>query len=302
MHIRRALPAVALSGSIAFVGAAIAITAKGHAASTPADALAIASTPAATKTSATATATVSLAAAVSGLAAADGDHVSVAVENLGTGATSSFNVGDGYVTASIVKLDILCTLLYQDQTDHRSLSDSERSLITTMIENSDNNAAQHLFEEEGGASAITAANKAFGLSDTTVQRNSVDEAGYSWGDTTTTVLDQLQLLRQVFTGESVLTPANRDFVESLMQKVEPDQRWGVSAAASDPSPTGSDYLLKNGWLSRKTTGLWEINSIGEVRHDGQEYLVAVLSSGNKTMGSGIDVVQQIAEKAVDAEG
>ena len=260
-----------------------------------------AAAPQTTATRATApAATTSLATAVSALTAADENDVSVAVENLGTGVAASYNVSDKYVTASIVKLDILCTLLYQAQLSGHSPSKSQVSLITTMIENSNNDAAQRLFEDVGGAPAITAANKVFGLTDTAVEKNSVDEAGYSWGDTTTTVVDQLQLLRQIFTSSSVLNATNRSYVKSLMADVESDQRWGVSAAADDPSPSGSDYMLKNGWLPRRTTNLWEINSIGEVEHNGQQYLVAVLSSNNKTMDSGISVVQQLAKAAVNA--
>jgi hypothetical protein len=103
-----------------------------------------------------------------------------------------------------------------------------------------------------------------------------------------------------FTTSSVLNASNRSYIESLMGEVESDQRWGISAAADDPSPSGSDYMLKNGWLPRRITQLWEINSIGEVQYHGQQYLVAVLSSNNKTMNSGISVVQQIAKAAVDS--
>jgi hypothetical protein len=298
MHMRRALPAAALTGSIVFLGTVLALGATRSPAPAPTKP---ALTPQDTAPSTTEVSTTALfATAVSNLTAADEDHVSVAVENLGTGMTASYNVGDGYVTASIVKLDILCTMLYQDQRSNHSPTDSELSLTTTMIEDSNNDAAQHLFEDEGGANAITAANKVFGLTDTAVEKNSLDEAGYSWGDTTTTVLDQLALLRQVFTPDSVLTAAHRDYIKGLLAKVEPGERWGVSAAADDPSPTASDYLLKNGWLPRKANAMWEINSIGEVQHDGQQYLVAVLSNDNKTMDSGIGVVQKVAEEAVDA--
>jgi Beta-lactamase enzyme family len=298
MDMRRVLLGVAVTGSIALVGAVISLA---DTSPPPSMRIVKSSTRRAAAPLATAPpATPLLATAVSTLTAADEDDVSVAVENLGTGAAASYNVSDKYVTASIVKLDILCTLLYQAQLSGRSPSDSEVSLITTMIENSNNDAAQRLFDDEGGAPAITAANKVFGLTDTAVEKNSVDEAGYSWGDTTTTVVDQLQLLRQIFTTSSVLNASNRSYIESLMGEVESDQRWGISAAADDPSPSGSDYMLKNGWLPRRITQLWEINSIGEVQYHGQQYLVAVLSSNNKTMNSGISVVQQIAKAAVDS--
>jgi hypothetical protein len=193
-----------------------------------------------------------------------------------------------------VKLDILETLLYQDQQNGSSPGSSQRELITEMIEQSDNDAALDLYDDVGGSSAITAANKAFGLTDTDVD----DEA---FGDTTTTVTDQIRLLRQAFTADSVLTSAHREYIQDLMGDVESDQRWGVSAAADQSGSSADDYALKNGWLPRSATDLWEINSIGEVEHDGHEYLVAVLSSDNESMDSGIDVIEKVAKAAVDSQ-
>lgn len=53
---------------------------------------------------------------------------------------------------------------------------------------------------------------------------------------------------------------------------------------SAAGPTG--FALKNGWLPRTATGLWDINSVGRVTADGREYLVAVLSDGNSTKAGG----------------
>ena len=245
--------------------------------------------------SATVNPTQALAAAVSSLVSSDDGHVSVAVEDLSTGTVVSDNVGDAYVTASIVKLDILETLLYQDQKDGTSPGSAQRDLITSMIEQSDNDAALDLYNDEGGADAITAANRVFGLTDT-----DVDNAAF--GDTTTTVTDQIRLLREAMTSDSALDSANRDYIRDLMSHVESDQRWGVSAAADDSGSGADDYLLKNGWLPRSATDLWEINSIGEVSHDGHEYLVAVLSRDNESMDSGISVIEKVAKAAVDSQG
>jgi hypothetical protein len=263
-------------------------------ASASAAASAAASASASPSPTATATADPSagLASAVSGLVSADGGNVSVAVEDLSTGATASYNVTDDYVTASIVKVDILATMLYQDQQAGTFPSSDEQSLITQMIEASSNDAALDLYNDEGGAPAITAANKVFGLTDTAVYAS-------AFGDTTTTVTDQVQLLRQVFTSDSALNASNREYIQQLMGGVESDERWGVSAAADDSGDEATDYALKNGWLPRSATNLWEINSIGEVEHDGREYLVAVLSANNETMDGGIDVIQNVAKAAVD---
>lgn len=227
--------------------------------------------------------------AVSPLLSGDDWHAAVAVDDLTTGATVSSNGDDDeFVTASIVKVDILATLLYQSQQSGQPLTGDEQELATTMIENSNNDAASDLYETDGGASAIDDANRVFGLT-----RTVVGTGGY-WGLTTTTAENQVQLLRQVFTSSSALSASSRDYIQGLMSQVESDQRWGVPAAADD----GTEFWVKNGWLPNPD--LWEINSIGEVTHDGQRLLIAVLSDDNDTESGGISLVENIARHAADA--
>lgn len=240
-----------------------------------------------TKTRSKKSAAQELASAVASLVENDHDHLSVAVDDLTTGTTASDNGTDNeFVTASIVKADILSTLLYQNQQYGQTLGEDEQELATTMIENSDNDSATALFQDIGTTSALDAANKVFGLTDTS--------ANSAWGLTTTTTDDQIKLLRQIFTSDSVLSASSREYIQDLMSQVESDQRWGVPAAAD----SGTDYYVKNGWLPNPT--LWEINSIGEVVHDGQHMLIAVLSDDNESEDSGIDLVQEIAADAADA--
>jgi hypothetical protein len=106
--------------------------------------------------------------------------------------------------------------------------------------------------------------------------------------------DQIRLLRVVFTSPSQLSAASQDYIQSLMSQVEADQQWGVPSAAD----SGTTFYVKNGWLPNPA--LWEINSIGQVTHDGQRMLIAVLSSDNETEDGGISLVQDIAVKAADA--
>lgn len=157
-----------------------------------------------------------------------------------------------------------------------------------MIENSDNDSASALYDDVGGAEAIDDANRVCGLTETTAGTD-----GY-WGLTTATVDDQIRLLRVVFTRPSPLSPASQEYVQSLMSDVEADQQWGVTAAA-DP---GTQFMVKNGWLPNPY--LWEINSIGEVTHDGQLMLIAVLSDDNASEASGISLVEDVARTAASA--
>ncbi|WP_084724801.1 serine hydrolase [Streptacidiphilus melanogenes] len=217
-------------------------------------------------------------------------HAAVAVADLDTGESlSRGETGHLFDTASIVKADILAALLLQHQEAGTTLTADQRALATSMIEQSDNDAATSLLAQVGGPEALDDVNVRLGLRHTTV-----GTGGY-WGLTTTTAADQLTLLQQIFgTGPSKLSTASRNYVRSLMGEVEADQDWGVSAAAG----AGGGYAVKNGWLSRSATGLWVINSIGRVERDGHTYLVSVLSDGNPTMADGISLVERIAEAAV----
>ncbi|HXZ64961.1 MAG TPA: serine hydrolase [Streptosporangiaceae bacterium] len=234
------------------------------------------------------TAQQNLATAMAPVTEQAGSAVAVAVDDLSTGTTADYNGSQEFVTASVVKVDILATLLYQLQQADQEITPDEQELAATMIENSDNDSASDLYADVGGAPAIDDANQVFGLTETTVGTD-----GY-WGLTTTTALDQIQLLRVVCTSPSPLWTSSQDYLQGLMSQVEPDQQWGIPAA-SDP---GTPFLVKNGWLPNPT--LWEINSIGEIVHDGQHLLIAVLSSGNASAAAGIALVQAVAAKAAEA--
>ena len=231
-----------------------------------------------------------LTAAVAPIAHDDDGQVAVAADDLTTGADAGYGGTREFVTASIVKVDILSTLLYQAQQSGQPLPPAEAALATTMIENSNDGAASGLYDDAGGANGINQANQVFGLSETAAGTDG------RWGLTSTTVDDQIRLLKQVFTRPSVLTVQSQDYIQDLMSQVEADQQWGVPAAADD----GTRFMVKNGWLPGGTAGLWEINSIGEVVHDGQRMLIAALSDGNPTEDSGISLVQTVAEAAAGA--
>ncbi|MDH6552521.1 serine hydrolase [Streptomyces sp. SAI-041] len=213
-------------------------------------------------------------------------QVSVAVLDPESGDSAAHGEG-AFDTASIVKVDILAALLLRHQQAGTRLSSQEKAYATTMIENSDNTAASALWDAIGRASGLDAANERFGLTGTE------GGDGALWGLTRTTAADQLILLQQVFGDDSELSESSRAYLRGLMGRIAADQRWGVSAAAD-----GSGWALKNGWLPRSTTGLWDVNSIGQVTVDGHAYLVAVLSNGNSTQAEGISLVEAAAKAAV----
>ncbi|WP_262060120.1 class A beta-lactamase-related serine hydrolase [Streptomyces sp. STR69] len=200
-----------------------------------------------------------------------------------------------YDTASIIKVDILATLLLQAQDAGRGLTQQELTWATAMIEHSDNDAANALWRRIGQAPGLAAANKRLGLSST------VGGAAGKWGLTQTTATDQIRLLHAVFAdggtssaSGSALTEASQSYIRTLMTRIAAGQSWGVSAASD------AGWALKNGWLQRSTTGLWDINSVGEITSGTHHYLVAVLSDGNASMAGGIAAVERAARTAVSS--
>jgi hypothetical protein len=188
-------------------------------------------------------------------------------------------------TASIVKVDILATLLLQHQRSGAPLSDAEQDLAAQMIEVSNDDAASDLWDTVGEAAGLATADKTLGLTSTVSVRTTF------WGLTSTTVGDQLRLLADLTTAGSPLDVSSRAYELGLMRDVVPDQRWGVSVAASP----GTSYAIKNGWLPDRV--LWVTNSIGVLDHQGQRLLLAVLSDHQPTEATGIFQVQAAARAA-----
>lgn len=209
---------------------------------------------------------------------------SVAVLDRDTGDRYSYRGKERYETASVVKVQVLACLLLTAQDRDRDLSSTELSLAKRMIRASDNDATTALFRRLGRAPAVSDCNRRLGLTSTTVSS--------SWGLTRTTVNDQVKLLSELVDAEGPLDSGSRKVAFNLMSTVEPDQDWGVPAAADD----GERFTVKNGWLSRSTEGgRWIINSVGRLTGDDVDVSVAVLSHGHRSQGAGIAVVQKVAK-------
>jgi len=220
--------------------------------------------------------------AVASYLAATPQDVTAAVYDDDTGVTSVYRPGVAQDTASIVKVDILATLLAQGQADGQGLAPADEPIAKAMIEESDNNDAQELWNSEGGATAVGTFDTAAGLTQTVP-----DAAGY-WGLTTTTAADQVQVVRTVAYPNAILTPASQAYELNLMEHVDPDQTWGVSAGV----PAGSTMALKNGWLPLDAGG-WQVNSVGYIDGDGRDYVIAVLTTDDNE-ADGINFIQGLS--------
>ena len=184
--------------------------------------------------------------------------------------------GHRELDASIVKVEILMALLARH---HAPLEPDVAVQARRMIENSDNDDAQALWERIGDGPGLIAFGRRVGLTHTRLAGNG---PGYAWGLTRTTPGDQLLLLDLLGHRNDLLTDADRHYVRRLMTHVESDERWGVTAGTSSDAVVA----VKNGWLDLGQRG-WQINSIGRFRSPQRHYLIAVMTTGSPSMGYGV---------------
>lgn len=210
------------------------------------------------------------------------------------GLTCQFAVSRHFDSASVVKATILAALLHCNGRRGRrgngqghgtarvELSAAERMPANRMITESDNDAATDLWE------TVRVARFRRFLALAKMNQTIPGPGGY-WGLTQITARDELRLLRLLTTANALLSRTARSYELGLMSRVDPAQRWGVSAGV----PAGMTVELKNGWLPLSSGG-WRINSIGCVSGAHVRYCIAALSDGNPTMAYGVRTVADVA--------
>jgi hypothetical protein len=219
--------------------------------------------------------------------------VEVAVQNVVTGATWTFGSDKPQSEASVVKVNILVALLARSTSTNQLLDARQDDLARQMIELSDNDAATVLWNIAGGSVGIGSFNKAIGLSSTTLSP-CVQCPGFpwpGWGLSTTSPLDLLKLLRNIFVSSAKLTPSSQQYVRQLMETVVPSERWGITGGV----PGNVTVALKNGWVPLNLTDTdWQINSVGWVHGNGRDYIAALLSTGNPSEAYGIQTLDAVS--------
>ncbi|GGX22299.1 serine hydrolase [Streptomyces noursei] len=200
-----------------------------------------------------------------------------------SGTNCEFQAATPFDSASVVKVTVLGALLRQTEEAHRALTSQEVKLTTDMITKSDNASTDALWHQIGRSGIQH-------FLDLAGMRDTVPGPGGAWGLTQITAADQLTLMRLLTAENGALGQESRDYALDLMQRVVPEQRWGVPAGA----PASTTAHLKNGWLPRAEKG-WRVHSVGTFDGSGNDYAMAVLSSGSDTMGYGVATVEAAAK-------
>lgn len=209
--------------------------------------------------------------------------VAVGLYDRSTNTTCTLRASSAYDSASIVKVTVLATLLWDAKKTNRYLTDRENTLAKAMITKSDNAATSTLWKQLG-MTKIKNFLAAAGMTQTKPGAN-----GY-WGLTQITVTDEQKLLKLLTAKNAVLSDNSRAYIIKLMGQVVSSQRWGTPYGV----PSGVTVAVKNGWLQRSTNG-WRVHSVGAFKGGGHDYVMTVLSHGNSTMNYGIATIQAVSK-------
>jgi len=210
-------------------------------------------------------------------------EITAALYDIRTGRLFTLAPGVHEDEASIAKVDILATLLREHGAT--PLVGAPADDAAAAIDESDNRAAQALWDDAGGDPAIAAFNAAAGMTQTVLDPKGI------WGDDQTTAVDQIHLLEVLDSPNGVLPTPAREYELGLMHSVTPVQAWGVSAGVLAPATVA----LKNGWLPPTNEPGWQVNSIGIVRGRGRHYLLAVLTAEDPGMAYGSQTIEGISQ-------
>ncbi len=194
---------------------------------------------------------------------------------------STYNASSQFITASSMKVPIMLTFFDMIEQQGRGPTNQELSLLTTMIENSNNDSASALYYNKiGGAAGVTRYMQRIGVT-------GLSPNPHAWGYSLIFPVTMVQLLTRLYQGR-ILTAHDRSLALYLMEHVQADQRVGVG----DTAPKGATVSLKDGWVIGPD-GYWVMNSSGIVTLGGETYIIASYTRDDSSLVAGQNIVRQI---------
>ena len=214
-----------------------------------------------------------------------GVRVGVDAYDVTRAVTYTYNSGLSYFCASSMKVPIMLTFLRQLEKARREPTRAELGLLQTMIEQSDNSAAEALYESIGAQAGINAFMKGVRISGLVP-----DKPGW-WGHSTSKPSTMVALLTKLNDG-TVLNTAHRKLALELMRHVSGDGRIGLG----DSSPAGATIAMKDGWTTaRDGTGTMVVNTSGIVTLGAETYILSVYTDHDHGYPEGWAIIRHVAK-------
>ncbi|WP_430331969.1 serine hydrolase [Rhodococcus sp. ACT016] len=213
-------------------------------------------------------------------AAGRGADVTIALLDRRDGHYESFADATPFPTASVAKLFIADDLFYRESTAELALTDGEHELVARMLEYSDDDAANQLWDDYGTSDIVVDVVSRYGLADT--------EPPYDdhWWNTVTTGHDLVDYYSAVLDGRGGLDPEHRDEMMTYLRTSNPtaadgyDQSFGIPAGLPDES----DVAVKQGWMCC-IDDRWTHVSTGVIGPD-DRYVLVLVSREDLDYGDG----------------
>lgn len=210
-----------------------------------------------------------------------GNEVGVVAYDVTRGVSYSYNANGAFITASSIKVPIMLALLTQVEAQGRGPNSNELYWLNLMIEHSDNEAAQILYEEIGDAPGMLSFAIKMGVS-------GIEPTSGIWGWSYISPQAMVQLLTMLQTGQ-ILNASDRNLALTLMQNIESDQQFGVG----DTAPSGAVVAMKDGWVPGPD-GLWDVNTSGIVTIGSETYIISVYTEDDEDgYDEGVGMVEHI---------
>jgi beta-lactamase class A len=186
-----------------------------------------------------------------------------------------------FIMGSSMKVPIMLTFLDMTEREGREPDDDDMNLLTTMIENSNNDSASELYYRRiGSAAGVASYLQRIGIT-------GLDPNPSAWGYSLVTPLAMVNLLTLLHEGK-ILTAHDRDLALYLMEHIELDQRVGTG----DTAPPGATVAMKNGWLPGPD-GLWAMNTSGIVMVGQETYIISVYTHEQPSLNNGHAIVRHV---------
>lgn len=210
-----------------------------------------------------------------------GDNVDAVVYDVTHQRYYTYNETARFITGSSMKVPIMLTFLDMIERQGREPDEHEMDLLTTMIENSNNDSASDLYYGEiGGADGVAQYLQRINVPDLSPNPT-------AWGYSLITPLAMVKLLTDLYEG-TILTAQHRALALSLMEQIEADQQVGVG----DTAPQGVTVAMKDGWLP-DDNNLWAMNSSGIVMQGRETYIISVYTHGQPDLDHGHAIVRHV---------
>jgi Beta-lactamase enzyme family len=210
-----------------------------------------------------------------------GSNVDAVVYDMTRQRYYTYNASAQFIMGSSMKVPIMLTFLAMTEREGREPDGNEMYLLTTMIENSNNDSASALYYGEiGGAAGVASYLQSIGITDLIPEPD-------AWGYSVITPQSMVKLLTMLYDGQ-ILTAHDRSIAFYLMEHIESDQQVGVG----DTAPPGSVVAMKDGWLPGPD-GLWAMNTSGIVTVGKETYIISVYTQERYSLENGQEIARHI---------